>query len=102
MIFSPTTKLLTLAEVAGEVHVAKSTVGEWVYQEECLASFRKGSIRRVSLENLTRFVILNTLNPRRPEWMTAAVQTEFEKRLEEIAGRILERRLAVIGERKAA
>lgn len=80
------TTFLTLDQVAGRIDVAKSTVEEWVSTKQ-IESFKKGKVRRVSEEALTKFVLLNTVKPRRPDWLTAEIQTEFERRLETIVDR---------------
>lgn len=88
MILTPTTHLLKLPEAAAELRVGESTMGEWVFgtrtRDPVLASFTKDKVRRVSLEDLTRFVLLNTVNPKRPDWLTAAVESEFRRQLREM------------------
>jgi hypothetical protein len=85
MIITATTHLLKLSAVAVELSVAERTVQDWVYGEHpVLGSFTKGSVRRVSLEDLTKFILLNTLNPRRPEWLTAPVESNFQEKLREM------------------
>ena len=83
MIIAPTTHLLTLDDVAAETGVVRRTVEEWIHAKD-LGSFKKGGCRRVSLEHLTKFVLLHTFNPRRPEWLTAQVEGDFQKRLREM------------------
>jgi len=72
--------LLTLDQVAAKIQIAKSTAELWVYQGD-LASFKKGAVRRVSPEALARFIILNTLKPRRPDWLTAPIESEFRRQV---------------------
>lgn len=82
VIFSPTTALLKLPEAATELSVGESTLDNWVYgKDPILASFMKDKIRRVSLQDLTRFVLLHTVRPNRPTWLTAAVESDFRKLL---------------------
>jgi excisionase family DNA binding protein len=84
----PEINMLTLDQVAEEIGVAKSTVEEWVYNKD-LASFKKGGVRRVNREDLVRFVALNTLKPRRPDWLTAKIESDFRQLLENIiAGQV--------------
>lgn len=84
MIITPTTHLLKLADVAAELSVGERTVQNWIYEKNApLGSFVKGSVRRVSLQDLTKFVLLNTLNPHRPDWLTAAIESDFRRMLRE-------------------
>jgi excisionase family DNA binding protein len=78
-----TTKLLTLDEVAERLGVSRRTVEEWI-ENKFLASFKKGGCRRVSEEALTKFVLLHTLNPQRPDWLTVKVESDFTQKLREI------------------
>jgi excisionase family DNA binding protein len=94
MTAEATTKMLTLDEVAERMHVAKCTVEEWVYSKK-LASFKIGGNRRVSEEALTEFVLKHTLAPRRPEWLTTQVESQFVEKLRQIISQ-------VVNERKAA
>jgi excisionase family DNA binding protein len=80
MTFNATTKMLTLDEVAERLGVARRTIEEWAYNKD-LASFKKGGCRRVSEEALTKFVLLHSLNPKRPDWLTAAVESDFRNAL---------------------
>jgi excisionase family DNA binding protein len=101
MIANATTQLLTLDEVAERLHVAKSTVEEWVYAKD-LGSFKKGGSRRVSEEDLTKFVLANTLNPRRPAWLTAEVESKFLEQLREVIRQEINAETQRRGERVAA
>jgi hypothetical protein len=82
-IVSPTTHLLRVPEVAAELGVCESTVQNWIYakapKKPALESFVKGGVRMVSLEALTRFVLLNSVKPGRPDWLTAAVESDFRQ-----------------------
>lgn len=81
--------LMTLQEVADELGVSKSSVDEWVYVEQTLPSFKKGKVRRVDRVDLVRFVMVHKLKPRRPEWLTAPLVSEFERQLRElVAGEV--------------
>jgi excisionase family DNA binding protein len=75
--------LMTIQEVADWLKVAKSTVEIWVYGKD-LASFRKGKVRKIERHDVIRFVALNTIKPRRPDWLTAPLENEFRKLLTEI------------------
>lgn len=92
---------LTLDEVAAELGVGKTSVEEWVKTRE-LSSFRKGRIRRVMREDLARFVLLNTVKARRPDWLTAPVETEFRKMLRDIVQTELNAETQRRGELQAA
>lgn len=83
MIANATTQLLTLDEAAGRLGVSRRSVEEWITNKS-LASFKKGGCRRVSEEALTRFVLLHTLNPQRPDWLTCQVESEFTAKLREL------------------
>jgi excisionase family DNA binding protein len=89
MIPEATTKMLTLDGVAGRLGVSRRTVEEWVYNKD-LAAFKKGGrgkkggCPRVSEESLAKFVLLHTLNPKRPEWLTAQVESQFVEKLREM------------------
>lgn len=83
MSTNATTELLSLDGVAAELNVSKSTVEKWVHDKD-LASFKKGKNRLVSRESLTRFVLLNTVNPRRPDWLSAEVESRFVRQLREM------------------
>lgn len=80
MISTATTDLLTLEAVAMRLGVSKGSVENWVSAKD-LASFKKGGMRRVSEEELTKFVLLNTVKPKRPDWLTAAVEADFRNML---------------------
>jgi len=67
---------LTIDELAAELRVAKSTAEKLVADLE-IASFKIGKVRRIRREDLARFVLLHTLKPRRPDWLTAKVELEF-------------------------
>lgn len=75
--------MLTLEQVAMRLGVAKVTVERWVHDRD-LESFLKGGVRRVSEESLTKFVLLNSVKARRPDWLTAAVESEFKGLLRQI------------------
>lgn len=80
-MISPTTKLFSLDEVAAEIGVHRTTVEDWVTDgDRPLGSFKKGKTRRVSLADLTAFVLGNTLKPKRPAWLTPEVERQFEAR----------------------
>lgn len=83
MINEATTRLLTLDEAAERLGVSRRTVEEWV-EQKALASFKKGGCRRVSEEALIKFVLLHTLNPQRPDWLTARVESEFVQKVREL------------------
>jgi hypothetical protein len=90
-----TTRLLKLADVATELGVSESTVQDWVYgtkeAEPVLDSFAKVKGRRVSVEDLTRFVLANTVRPHRPKWLTPEVESKFRQLLrEEVRGVLVE------------
>jgi excisionase family DNA binding protein len=76
MTSNATTELLTLDAVAAELSVSKTSVEAWV-RDKHLASFKKGRCLRVSREDLTKFVLANTRNPKRPDWLTAPVESDF-------------------------
>lgn len=108
MIISPTTHLLKLPVVASQLSVGLRTVEEWVGGERpVLGSFLKGSVRRVSEEDLIKFVLLNTLNPRRPDWVTAPIESHFQEKLREMTRLVCQAefqkfRLELVNERIAA
>lgn len=93
MLHNPTTEMLTLDEVAEELNVAKSSVEEWVY-DRSLESFTKGRLRRVSRESLTKFVLLNTMKPKRPDWLTAEIESRFTQQLRQIVASIMNEKVA--------
>lgn len=75
--------LLDVTEAARLVGVAQSTMEAWV-ADKTVGSFKKGRSRRIAREELVRFVLVNTLRPKRPEWLTTAVESDFQKVLREI------------------
>lgn len=79
---NPTTEMLTLEDVATRLKVALRSVQQWVYDKD-LGSFHKGERRRVSEAQLTEFVLLNTVNPRRPKWLTPEIENEFVRKMRE-------------------
>lgn len=78
-----TTQLLTLDDVAERLKVGKSSVEEWVANLD-LASFKKGGRRRVSEQALTEFVLLNTLKPKRPVWLTRELEEQFWNKIRDV------------------
>lgn len=78
-----TLDLMTIQAVADWLAVAKSTVETWIYNRD-LPSFRKGGLRKINRADVVRFVMLNTIRPRRPDWLTAQAESEFKKLLAEI------------------
>jgi hypothetical protein len=100
MIVTPATHLLKLTDVAAELRVSEATLDKWVFgKHPVLASFKKDATRRVSVEELTRFVLLHTVRPHRPEWLTTAVESEFRNLLRDLVRQELN---AANMERKAA
>lgn len=87
-MISPSTHMYTLQEVADELGVGFTTVKDWVYGTEdadpALDSFNKVKGRRVSLEDLTRFVLANTVRARRPKWLTPEVESKFRGLMREM------------------
>lgn len=83
---NPTTHMLSLEEVADELGVSLSTVKEWV-KKKLLASFKKGKTRRVSEQALIEFVVTNTVRPKRPDWLTASVESDFWARVAAVVKR---------------
>lgn len=79
----PTTELLPLVHVAAELGVSLTTVQQWVKDRD-LDAFRKGSNVGISREALTRFVLLNTVRAKRPDWLTAEVESEFRRQQREM------------------
>ena len=77
----PELDLMSLHEVADEIGVSKSSVEEWVYAEQSLASFKKGKVRKVARADLVQFVLLNTVKPRRPDWLNPKLELEFRNLL---------------------
>lgn len=71
---------LTLDEVAVRLGISKATIERWVANRD-LDSFKKGGCRLVSEESLAKFVLLNTVKAKRPDWLTAAVETDFRNLL---------------------
>jgi excisionase family DNA binding protein len=92
-----TTELLSIDAAAGELGVSKTTVEKWVRDKD-LASFKKGKCRLISRADLTKFVILNTVRPRRPDWLTAPVESEF---VEKLKGMVRQEVNAELGARSA-
>jgi excisionase family DNA binding protein len=84
--------LLTLDQVAAQLGVSKSSVEEWV-RTKSLASFKVGRLRKVSCEELARFILANTVRSRRPDWMTDEIESEFLKRLRHLVDEVVEQRL---------
>jgi excisionase family DNA binding protein len=76
-------ELMTIDEVKDALKVSKTSVEGWIYARE-IASFKKGRHRKVAREDLVRFVMLNTIKARRPDWLTAQLETEFRKMLADI------------------
>lgn len=76
-------QMLSLDAVAEVLGVSKTSVEEWV-RTKAIASFKKGRVRRIAREDLARFVALNTVKPRRPDWLTASVESEFRRQLREL------------------
>jgi excisionase family DNA binding protein len=82
MIENPTTSMLTVDDVARRLKVGQSSVEEWIKNLD-LGSFKKGSRRRVSEQCLTEFVLVNTLKPRRPDWLTREIEEQFWRKIDE-------------------
>lgn len=83
------TTFLTLDQVAARLGVSRATIERWVH-DRGLESFKKGGVRLVSEESLTRFVLLNTVKAKRPDWCTAAVETDFRNLLRRIVDEKIE------------
>lgn len=71
-------ELLSLERVASILGVSLSSVDGWI-KEHALASFKRGSVRRVASSALAQFVAQNTLNPQKPDWLTPAVENKFRE-----------------------
>jgi len=84
--------MLTVDEVAAQLGVSKSSVEEWV-RTKSLASFKVGRLRKVSREELARWVLANTVRSRRPEWATAEIESEFLKLLRRLVDEVVETRM---------
>jgi len=82
--------LLTIEEAARLCGVAKSTMEVWV-ADQTVASFLKGRARRISREELARFVLLNTLKPKKPEWLTEEMVPNFRRLIGEIVATEVEK-----------
>lgn len=80
---APELNLLTLDDVAGLVKVSKWSVEQWV-AAQALDSFRKGQIRRVTMQALVTFVVQNTLRARKPKWLTPEIEDQFLNLLRQI------------------
>lgn len=100
MSTNATTELLSIDEAASSLNVSKSTVEKWVRDKD-LASFKKGKNRLVSREDLTRFVLLNTVKPKRPDWLTAPVESDFRNMLRVIVKQEVEQTTWLEQQRKA-
>lgn len=81
-------ELLTIDEVVTALNVSRTSVEEWIYARE-IASFKKGRVRKVAREDLVRFVMLNTVKARRPDWLTAQLETEFRQQLAALVREVL-------------
>lgn len=78
-----TTEMLKIDEVAAELKVGKRTVEGWL-ADKSLSHFEVGRNVRISREELTRFVLANTKQAKRPTWLTREIETEFTKQLREM------------------
>jgi excisionase family DNA binding protein len=81
--YSAGPQLLTIDQTAARLGVSKSTVEKWL-RSKALASFKMGRLVRIDSEELARFIAVNTVKPRRPEWLTVQVEDQFWRRVREI------------------
>jgi hypothetical protein len=93
MISEATTQMLTLDEVAARLKVALRSVQQFVYDKD-LGSFHKGERRRVSELQLVEFVLINTVNPKRPHWLTPRLESEFVEKMKDLIRQVQNERMA--------
>jgi hypothetical protein len=78
-------ELLTLEEAAAFARVGGTMMAGWIKGNKPeVASFCKGRNRTVHRDSLVEFIWLNSLRPRKPDWMTPQVESDAQRLMREL------------------